>query len=179
MRKLSFVLALVIVASLVALSVSLVWAQESVMVTMNALGGSGQTGTATLTARGNQTEVVLDLRAGAAGVAQPAHIHDGTCAANGGVHFPLTNVSDGKSTTTVNVALRDLETGKFYVNVHRSAPEIAVSTSCGDIPVAAAAPATLPRTGDNSTFIVTGVVIVALVLLGVGFGLRRRTVQGP
>lgn len=136
--------------------------------------GSGQTGTATLTARGNQTEVAIDVRPGAAGVAQPAHIHDGTCAANGGVHFPLSNVVDGKSTTTVNVALKDLETGKLYVNVHRSAQEIATSTSCGDVPVATSAPATLPRTGDSSTAIVVGVVIVALALLGIGFAMRGR-----
>ena len=175
MRRFPFVLALVVVAALAALSLSLVSAQESVRVTMSALGGSNQTGTATLTARGNQTEVVVDITAGAAGVAQPAHIHEGRCAAVGGVRFPLTNVENGKSTTTVNVALRDVQTGNFYVNVHRSAPEIATSVSCGDIPVAAAAPATLPRTGDDSGFIVAAVVIVALALLGAGFAVRRRT----
>src|SRR3990170_3929334 len=141
MRKFSLILALVLVAVITSLAL----AQESVKVQMNAQSGSGQSGAVTLTAWGNQTEVVIAINAGAAGVAQPAHIHDGKCPTPGGVRYPLTSVTDGKSTTTVNAALRDLLTGNLAVNVHRSAQEVSVYVSCGDIPAAAA----LPRTGDN------------------------------
>ena len=92
---------------------------------------------------GSQTEVVIDIQPGPAGVAQPVHIHEGSCPGVGAVKYPLTNVVDGKSTTMVNAALSDLQKGNCSINVHKSQEQISVYVSCGPIPAAAAAaPAT-------------------------------------
>lgn len=95
-----------------------------------------QTGTATLTAKGGQTEVVINVQASAAGVAQPAHIHEGGCPGVGPVIYPLTNVVDGKSTTLVNAGLGGLLNGTFAINVHESAVRSAIYTSCGNVQAA-------------------------------------------
>ncbi len=116
-------------------------AQQVVNVTLGPgagpAGGGNQTGTAKLTAMGSQTEVVLSILPGPAGVEQPAHIHSGTCAALGAVVYPLNNVVNGASTTTVNAALASLQNGNFAINAHESGANIGVYVSCGDIPAAA------------------------------------------
>ncbi|MBI4496988.1 MAG: CHRD domain-containing protein [Chloroflexi bacterium] len=116
--------------------------------TMQEQNNSGQTGTATLTPRDGQTEIAIDITASLAGVAQPAHIHAGSCANLGAVRFPLSNVTDGTSTTTVDADLATLQQGAYAVNVHQSAQEIAVFTSCADITT----PATgaVPPRGDSA-----------------------------
>ena len=93
-----------------------------------------QSGTATLTAKGNQTDVALNIKPGAAGVAQPAHIHVGTCPVPGDVKYPLKDVVDGKSTTTLDVSLAQLLTGGFAINAHLSAADIGKYVACGVIP---------------------------------------------
>jgi hypothetical protein len=96
--------------------------------------GSGESGTATLTAEGASTKVVLELENPASPDPQPAHIHKGTCAElDPTPAYPLTNVEDGKSETTVNVALDELESGEFAINVHKSEPDIKTYVSCGNI----------------------------------------------
>jgi hypothetical protein len=111
------------------------------MVTMNEQNGSGQTGMAHLTTGADgKTMVVLDIKSGATDVAQPAHIHEGTCAnLNPKPAYPLTNVVNGKSETTVAVTLADLVAKPYAINVHKSGPEASVYVSCGDI-VAMAVP---------------------------------------
>ncbi len=96
-----------------------------------------QPGTVTLTGMGNQTQVVLNIQPGAAGLAQPAHIHDGGCPGVGAVKYPLTNVVDGPSTTVVNVPLSDLLTGNFSINVHKSTSEAGVYLACVNLPKSA------------------------------------------
>jgi hypothetical protein len=95
---------------------------------------SGESGTATLTEQGSQTAVVLALENLAAEAAQPAHIHKGTCAELDPVPtYPLTNVVDGASETTVDVPLEELEAGRFAINVHKSEAEADVYVACGDL----------------------------------------------
>ena len=106
---------------------------DSLVIDLGVLNDSGQSGTATLTAKGEQTEVVISVSAGAAGIAQPIHIHAGTCSTLGGVVHALTNVEGGNSTTTVDVSLASLKSGDFAINLHKSADEIAVYTACGNI----------------------------------------------
>ena len=131
-------------------------AQQSVTVTLGAGRDGSQPGTAVLTAQGNQTQVVIDMQAVAAGVDQPVHIHEGSCPGVGAVKFPLTNVVDGKSTTAVDARLADLQTGNLSINVHKSQAEISIYVACGAIPAAAAAPAPAAQPAAPAAPPVTG-----------------------
>jgi hypothetical protein len=112
-------------------------ANGSVTVNLAEQNGSGESGTATLTAEGDRTKVVLDVRnpsATMASEAQPAHIHKGSCAKlDPTPAYGLTDVKDGTSTSTVDVKLDDLANGAFAINVHKSATEIETYVACGNI----------------------------------------------
>ncbi len=98
--------------------------------------GSGQSGTATLKpTKDGKVTVTIDLTGGKFTAAQPAHIHEGSCPTPGTVKFPLTNVVNGNSTTTLNVSMADLlkAAPKLAVNVHKSAAEVSSYTACGNI----------------------------------------------
>jgi CHRD domain len=126
--------------ALVGFSAAVAFADDSMMsakpvtVTMNAQNGSGETGTATLTQSGADIVVKIDIKNGTS-AAQPAHIHEGTCAKlNPAPKYPLTNVVDGKSTSTLkDMKLSSLETGGFAINVHKSTSDLGTYVSCGDI----------------------------------------------
>jgi plastocyanin len=116
-------------------------------VTLAAVDTTGQLGTATLTAKGDQTEVVIDVTSGPAGVAQPAHIHDVECQLPPKVTYPLTNVVGGKSTTTVKATLAALQAGPSAVCVHKSPQEITTYTAVGLLPRAVAKSFEVPVVG--------------------------------
>ncbi len=96
--------------------------------------GDQSPGTARLTDRGGKTQVVVNIKPGAAGVEQPAHIHEGACPNVGAVKYPLANIVDGTSTTMVDASLVSLLTGGFSINAHKSAADIGVYVACGGIP---------------------------------------------
>jgi Cu/Zn superoxide dismutase len=108
-------------------------AAESITVDLGEQNSSGESGTATLTADGEQTTVAVEL-SGAPATPQPAHIHDGTCATLGDVVYPLTNVENGASETTVDAPLSDLQGADYDINVHESEEMIQTYVACGDIP---------------------------------------------
>ena len=95
---------------------------------------SGVTGAATLTDAGNnKTTVVVAVQANGNND-MPAHIHPGTCATlDPKPTYPLNNVKEGASTTTIDVALADLTKSAFAVNLHKSAAEAQTYVACGDI----------------------------------------------
>ncbi len=108
-------------------------ATSTLTVALNAQNGSGESGTATLTQAGADVKVVIALK-GAPATAQPAHIHDGTCASIKGVAYPLSNVAGGSSTTTVKgVTIDKLLAGTYAINVHESAADLGKYVACGDI----------------------------------------------
>ncbi len=127
---------------------------SAVPVAINVSLGAGrdgdQAGVATLTAKDNKTEVLLNIKPGAAGVAQPAHIHVGQCPVPGAVKYPLSNVVDGKSLTTLDVTLADLLAGGFAINVHLSAAEASKYVACGALPQGAVIKLDKGRDGDQS-----------------------------
>src|SRR5262249_61091583 len=71
---------------------------KPVTVKMGTQNKSGESGTAKLTPQGDQTKVEISLKGTPKGVAQPAHVHEGTCAQlDPKPKFPPSNVVDGKS----------------------------------------------------------------------------------
>jgi len=174
LRPLALGATLVTAALVLAMAAPSALAQERVTVTMNVQSNSGQSGTATLTAEGNRTRVVVSLSNSPAGP-QPAHIHPGSCATlDPRPAFPLQHVVNGRSETVVEAPLSELASGKYAINVHRSLQEAQVYVSCGDI--LAMRPARLPATGDGSTEPMSGpgLGLLAAGLLGAGLALRRR-----
>jgi len=118
------VLAVVVVASGAS-------AQET-KVKLDAQNNSGESGTATLTPAGDSTKVVLDVKGGQG--TQPTHIHKGTCSQlDPKPAFPLSPVVNGKSETTVKAPMKDLTTGGYAINGHKSAQDLKTYVFCGDI----------------------------------------------
>ncbi|HEY6865579.1 MAG TPA: hypothetical protein VI319_16930 [Burkholderiales bacterium] len=107
---------------------------KSVTVALHAENKSGETGRAKLTPMGDKTRVELSLKGTPKGVAQPAHIHEGSCAKlDPKPKYPLSNVVDGKSTSEVPVKMEELMEGNMAVNVHKSGDEIKTYVACGDL----------------------------------------------
>jgi hypothetical protein len=78
------------------------------------------------------------IAAGPPGVAQPVHIHEGTCADLGPAVFSFRDMSGGIAYTVLrNVSLSDLQTGNHAIAVQESEEEPDVFVACGDIPAAA------------------------------------------
>ena len=109
--------------------------EGSVLIALNPQNDSGQSGWATLTARGSDTEVVLSLSPGAM-ESKLVHIHEGACGNDtlGGVLHGLTDFSGGTSTTLVeSVSLDSLLQGNLAINSH-NINDPSVYTACGNIP---------------------------------------------
>jgi hypothetical protein len=105
-------------------------------VTLQAQNNSGQSGTAVLTEMDDSTvKVILNMRGGSFTAPQPAHIHVGVCPNPGAVQYPLTNVVNGSSETTLNVNMDTLmaSADQLAINVHKSAAEASVYTACGNV----------------------------------------------
>jgi len=117
-------------------------ANGTVVVQLDQMSSSGQTGTATLTSTiDNKTQVMIELKGEPPNAQEPAHIHPGKCKKlNPKPAYLLTNVVGGTSTTTVNASLSSLETGRFSVNVHESTQNFGTYVACGTIPASAQAP---------------------------------------
>ena len=96
--------------------------------------GSGESGTAMLTADGGKTKVVISLDGAPSGTPQPAHIHKGSCEdLDPTPAYGLANVMDGKTTTEVDAPLDDLRSKDYAINVHKSGTDLKTYVACGDI----------------------------------------------
>jgi len=106
-----------------------------VTVQLTPQSNSGESGTATLSEQGTKTKVVLAVTGQPAGVAQPVHIHKGTCAQlDPKPAYGLTTLTKGKSETTVDVPMTSLQAGGFAINGHKSAQDVKTYVFCGNIP---------------------------------------------
>ena len=99
---------------------------------------SGESGTATLTEEGGKTKVAVSVTGQPAGVAQPMHIHKGTCATLRSMSMARTSyglpvLQDGKATAVIDVPLDTLQAEPHAINGHKSA-QSTESAFCGDIP---------------------------------------------
>ncbi len=101
---------------------------------ISAQNNSGQSGKAIFTDVGGKTKVVIEITPGPKGVAQPAHIHAGTCSGLGAVKYTLTDVVDGRSETTLAPVMHFLHgLAPIAINVHKSNTESGIYAGCGDI----------------------------------------------
>ena len=106
-----------------------------VTVPLTPQNGSGESGTATLTEQGAKTKVTVAVNGTPAGVAQPLHVHKGTCQKlDPKPSYGLATLTDGKSETTIDVSLPALQAGGFAINGHKSAQEVNTYVFCGNIP---------------------------------------------
>lgn len=104
---------------------------RTVTVALGALNGSNENGTATLRADGQKTIVTIKL-SGGSDIEQPAHFHAGTCDHyQPRPRYPLEDVVNGKSTTTLDVPIEKLTAGDLIINVHKSYADIATQAACG------------------------------------------------
>ena len=138
MRIVRIALTALVLSAIAGAAIPAMAADDSVTVPLKAENNSDENGTATLTQQGDDVKVVVSIK-NAPSAAQPAHIHDGPCPKVGKVDYPLTNVTDGSSTTVVKgVKLADLMSGTYAINVHKSTDDLATYVSCGDLKAAPA-----------------------------------------
>jgi hypothetical protein len=111
--------------------------EEEVVITLDEQNGSAESGTATLTAEGDKTRVVLDLQSRSAtpvAPRQPAHIHKGSCEElDPTPAYGLNDVKAGVSTSTVEATIDELRNAAFVINVHESAENVERYVACGVI----------------------------------------------
>ena len=99
-----------------------------------AQNNSKESGKVTLLGAKNQTKVIINVGNEAAGARQPVHIHGGSCPTPGPVLYPLNDVVNGSSITTLNVKLSDLQKmTPLAVNLHKSVAQSNIYISCGDL----------------------------------------------
>lgn len=107
---------------------------SEVMVVLAEQNTSKQLGTAILMEVDGKVKVTLKMTGVPEGVSQPAHIHIGACPEVGAVKYPLTNVVNGMSETTLDTTMAKLKSElPLGINVHKSQAEAKVYVSCGDL----------------------------------------------
>lgn len=105
-----------------------------VVINLAELDSSGESGTAVFEENGDYVVVTLNVTGGKAGITQPAHIHVGTCPGLGAVKYPLKNVVDGTSVTTLNLTLAQLKQElPLAINVHESTDNFKSYVACSEV----------------------------------------------
>jgi len=130
MKRLLIFASIVAAVALLAPSAN---AAGSQVFALTAQNGSGENGAVILTPLGDTTRVEVAIANAPPGAIQPVHFHTGPCATLGKVIYPLKSVDEGLSTTILKVPIDKLVGQGLAVNIHKSAAEIGVYTSCGNI----------------------------------------------
>ena len=107
--------------------------------TLNAVGGSGVTGTARGTTGHDMTHVVVTVTGARPGSTLPWHVHEGQCGQGmppivgpASAYPPLVVGSDGRATAEAHLTMDLNEAKSYIVNVHASPGNLGTIVSCGD-----------------------------------------------
>ena len=100
---------------------------------MEAVGGSGVSGTATLVQIGRKTKVTVNITPGDPGASQAAMIRRGRCGDEGQVDYLLFDVVDGESISIINTPTQFLQFSSVHINVHAGAAADTPIVSCGNV----------------------------------------------
>ncbi len=146
--------------------------EEQVPLNLEAVGGSGVSGTAVLTRAGQGTKVVLEIQGLPAGADARAAMNAGTCAQPSASFAALPNLkadSNGKATATGSilfhgtdaVALETVADGQHIISIQTDKV-----VACGVIPhlAAVSGPSQLPTTGGG------GLELFAVAMAALGLG---------
>lgn len=95
---------------------------------------SGISGGASIRGVDGQTEVTVFISEGETDGDHPVHVHEGTCEDLGDVVYPLENITEGESVTTLDIELSELMTGEYAINAHQSEDDISTFIMCGNVP---------------------------------------------
>ena len=107
---------------------------SEMIVKLAAENNSSESGTATLKEDNGKTTVTINVTGFAKDVSQPAHIHVGACPGVGAVKYPLTDVMNGQSASTIAATLAQLKQQlPLAINIHKSKTAIASYTACGPL----------------------------------------------
>ncbi|HUX31952.1 MAG TPA: hypothetical protein VMV78_15200 [Thiobacillus sp.] len=107
---------------------------DAVSVKLEAQNNSGQNGIASLTPEGDTTRVAIEIPTMPAGASQPAYVYLGRCGKlSKAPKWRLEDIRDGRSVTVVPVPLDVILKDKSAINVHKSAAEMQIHVSCGNI----------------------------------------------
>lgn len=159
---------------------------DSVSVELAEQNGSGLSGNATLTARGDQTVVVVNAPGAPEGTT--GHMFDSTCDdhASATVFYDLTPLdADGGSETVVDQTFANLTTGKYWIHLHKPGVERGGGLLCGNVPDARAA-TTVPNTGVGTSreyarsagALLAGLIAASLLAVAAFFVRTRRGLSG-
>ena len=181
LMQLTWLAAWFIVLALLLLP-GMVLAQESILVQLESVDGAGVSGTATLSAAGEGTNVVLDVKGLTPGVAAQGALHAGTCATPSASFAYLPKLeadATGKATATgsilfrgtENVALATMTDGEHIIVIQTE--EV---VACGVIPQLTTPPVSLPITGGViSSLIAMSMGVFGFCLLCAGLFLEYRS----
>ena len=105
--------------------------------TLHPQNNSGEIGNVVMTQDGDNVVVNVTTQYNP-DLAQPIHIHKGTCdTLDPKPTYPLTTMQKGTSTTTLkNMQISDLTTGGYAINIHHSTTDVPTYYACGNIPKA-------------------------------------------
>lgn len=108
--------------------------EDALTLDLQEQNNSGITGTVEFSPTSEGTvEVEIELD-GSDGGPHPAHVHPGSCAdLDPAPKWPLTNVVDGKSKTTIDAELSELTAQEYAVNVHDSPENADLYVACADV----------------------------------------------
>lgn len=110
---------------------------NEIIVNLQEQNNSTQSGQAVLREENGQVVVTLSLQNASSTVEEPAHIHVGSCPEPGAIRYPLSNVVNGRSETTISTTLNQLlSEGPLAINVHESPEALQVYVACGNLPTA-------------------------------------------
>lgn len=112
---------------------------ETWKATINPVGASGVSGTASGTTAHDSTHVTVTIRGATAGATLPWHIHDGKCTdasppvvGDPSAYPPLVVGSDGTATATAHVGIKLNEARNYIINIHASPTNMGTIVACGD-----------------------------------------------
>lgn len=108
--------------------------QSIFSVPLDDVDDSGISGGASIRGVDGQVEITVFISQGDDSGVHPVHVHEGTCEELGDVAYPLENISEGESVTTLDLELSELMTGDYAINAHASEDDLATHVMCGNIP---------------------------------------------